>query len=49
MKEKTYNLPIRYCGHYHTDKVKNRIKFMFNDIEEFSKELRMDDKKTMIK
>ena len=24
-----------YCGHYHTDKSIDRIRFMFNDIEEF--------------
>ena len=36
-----------YCGHYHTDKVKNKIRFMFNDIEEFSKELNKE--KTMRK
>ena len=38
-----------YCGHYHTDKVKNKIRFMFNDIEEFSKELKKEGIKTLIK
>ena len=24
-----------YCGHYHTDKKVDKIRFMYNDIEEF--------------
>jgi 3-oxoacid CoA-transferase subunit A len=23
-----------YCGHYHTDKTVDRVRFMFNDIDE---------------
>ncbi len=24
-----------YCGHYHTDKSSDKIRFMFNNIDEF--------------
>lgn len=36
-----------YCGHYHTDKTKSKIRFMFNDIEVLNKEL--EKEKTMKK
>ena len=38
-----------YCGHFHTDKRKEKIRFMFHDIEEFNKELTKEDTKTLIK
>ena len=31
-----------YCGHYHTDKLVDKMRFMFNDVEEFTKELKHD-------
>ncbi len=33
--EETVDYNLWYCGHYHTDKKINKIRFMFNDIEEF--------------
>lgn len=36
-----------YCGHYHTDKQDDKIRFMFNDIEVLNKEL--EKEKTMKK
>lgn len=31
----TINYNKWYCGHYHTEKVVDKIKFMYNSIEEF--------------
>ena len=31
-----------YCGHYHTDKSIDKIRFMFSDIEELSKEFKKE-------
>ena len=38
-----------YCGHFHIDKQDQKIRFMFNDIEEFNKELKKEGIKTLIK
>ena len=33
--ESKFNYKILYCGHYHTDKRIDKIRFMFNDIDVF--------------
>ena len=33
--EEKVNYKYWYCGHYHTDKKIDKIRFMFNDIDEF--------------
>ena len=33
--ESKLNYKIWYCGHYHTDKKTDKIRFMFNDIDTF--------------
>lgn len=34
--EKNTDYSLWYCGHYHTDKVIDKIMFMYNDIREFN-------------
>ena len=35
--EEKLNYKKWYCGHYHTDKVVDKIRFMFNDIIMFER------------
>ena len=46
--EEDINYDKWYCGHYHTDKYVDKVRFMFKDIELLSKELKQDKKENKL-
>ena len=37
-----------YCGHYHTDKTVDKLRFMMNDIDEFKLNIDKKQNKTIV-